>query len=425
MNQFANFVVDFLSQPPIVIGVFAAVGLILSKKDITKIIDGTIKAILGFVLLSAGAGVLGGTLDNVNTMFIDAFNIQGVLPLNEAVITMALAQFGATVSIVMIMSMLFNMVLARITPFKYIFLTGHHILYMSALVVAVLASLGYSIAVVAVVATVVVGTWMTLSPAILQRYTRKIIGNDSIALGHFGSINYFFAAQVGKLFKNSKSSKSIEDINMPEKLNFLRDSTIQIAISMIILLTILTLFTPNETMTTLTDGGSEIVFIIMQAFTFTAGIWIVLQGVKMTISELVPAFKGISDKVIPGATPALDCPVVFPYSTNAVLVGFVCSLIAGSLTMFILPVFGLVIIIPVVMNHFFVGATCAIYGNSTGGYKGAIAGSFAGGVLMTILPAMLYPILESLNFIGTTFADTDMAIIGILIFIIGMIFKPA
>ncbi len=425
MNGIANFIIDFLSQPPIVIGLFAAVGLILSKKESTKVIDGTIKAALGFVLLSAGAGVLGGTLDNVNTMFIDAFNIQGVIPLNEAVITMALAQFGATVSIVMIGSMLFNMFLAKVTPLKYIFLTGHHILYMSALVVAVLATLGYSTIVVGITAILVVGSWMTISPAILQRYTRKITGSDAIALGHFGSINYFVAANVGKLFGKNDKTRSIEDINMPDKLNFLRDSTIQIAISMIILLTILTVFTPNTTMDELTAGGSEIVFIIMQAFTFTAGIWIVLQGVKMTISELVPAFKGISDKVIPGATPALDCPVVFPYSTNAVLVGFVCSLLAGTLTMFILPVMGLVIIIPVVMNHFFVGATCAIYGNSTGGYKGAIAGSIAGGILMTILPALLYPILESLNFIGTTFADSDMAVIGILIFIIGSIFKPA
>lgn len=425
MEQFANFIIDFLSQPPIVIGLFASIGLILSKKESTKVIDGTIKAVLGFVLLNAGASILGVTLDYVNTMFIEAFNIQGVIPLNEAVITMALAQFGAAVSIVMVFSMLFNMALAKITPFKYIFLTGHHILYMSALVVAVLSSLGYDIKLVVVIAIIVVGTWMTLSPAILQKYTRKITNSDAVALGHAGSFNYFMAAQVGKLFGKSENTKSIEDINMPDKLNFLRDSTIQIAISMIVLLSILTLFTPNETMTTLTDGGSEIVFIIMQAFNFTAGIWIVLQGVKMTISELVPAFKGISDKVIPGATPALDCPVVFPYSTNAVLVGFVCSLLAGSLTMFLLPVLGLVIIIPVVMNHFFVGATCAIYGNSTGGYKGAIAGAITGGILMTILPAVLYPILESLSFVGATFADSDMALIGILVFIVGSILKPA
>ncbi len=424
MEQLTNFVVDLLSQPPIVIGIFAAIGLILSKKDFTKVIDGTIKAALGFVLLSAGAGVIGGTLDNVNTMFIDAFNIQGVMPLNEAVITMALAQFGATVSIVMILSMLLNIVLARITPFKFIFLTGHHILYMSALVVAVLATLGYNLIVVTIVATIAVGTWMTLSPAILQKYTKKITGSNDVALGHFSSLNYYLAAQVGKVFKTSKKSKSIEEINMPDKLNFLRDSTIQIAISMIILLTILTIFTPSATIDELADGGSHIVFVIMQSFTFTAGIWIVLQGVKMTISEIVPAFKGISDKVIPGATPALDCPVVFPYSTNAVLVGFVSSLIAGTLTMLILPSLGLVIIIPVVMNHFFVGATSAIYGNSTGGYKGAILGSFVGGIFMTILPALLYPILESLDFIGTTFADTDMALMGILIFTIGAIFKP-
>ena len=51
-----------------------------------------------------------------------------------------------------------------------------------------------------------------------------------------------------------------------------------------------------------------------------------LQGVKMLIAEIVPAFKGISDKLVPGAKPALDCPMVFPVAPNAVLIGFYAHL---------------------------------------------------------------------------------------------------
>ena len=42
----------------------------------------------------------------------------------------------------------------------------------------------------------------------------------------------------------------------------------------------------------------------------------------MVIAEIVPAFKGISDKLVPNARPALDCPVVFPYAPNAVPVSY-------------------------------------------------------------------------------------------------------
>uniref|UniRef100_UPI003F58B633 PTS transporter subunit IIC n=1 Tax=Vibrio cholerae TaxID=666 RepID=UPI003F58B633 len=71
------------------------------------------------------------------------------------------------------------------------------------------------------------------------------------------------------------------------------------------------------------SGGKHwFMFALMQSITFAGGVYVILQGVRMVIAEIVPAFKGISDKLVPNAKPALDCPVVFPYAPNAVLVGF-------------------------------------------------------------------------------------------------------
>ena len=141
-----------------------------------------------------------------------------------------------------------------------------------------------------------------------------------------------------------------------------------------------------EFVSTVSNGKNYIMFAIMQSIMFAGGVYIILQGVKMVIAEIVPAFKDISDRVVPNAKPALDVPVVYPFAPNAVLVGFLSSFSAGLLGMFALIMMGLPAIIPGVVPHFFVGAGAGVFGNATGGRRGAVLGAFAQGLLITILP---------------------------------------
>lgn len=81
------------------------------------------------------------------------------------------------------------------------------------------------------------------------------------------------------------------------------------------------------------QGNDPFVQGLLQSFTFAAGVEVVLIGVRMFIAEIVPAFQGISQKVVPNAKPALDCPTIFPYAPNAVLIGFLSSFTAGIIGM--------------------------------------------------------------------------------------------
>lgn len=53
----------------------------------------------------------------------------------------------------------------------------------------------------------------------------------------------------------------------------------------------------------------------MQSITFAAGVYIILQGVRMVIAEIVPAFKGISDKVSSQCKTCLIVPSYFLWRT--------------------------------------------------------------------------------------------------------------
>lgn len=99
-------------------------------------------------------------------------------------------------------------------------------------------------------------------------------------------------------------SKSAEDLKLPESLEFFKDTSMSVSIVMgVFYLTVMILAGP-EAVAPYAGETNYIVFGILKALGFTAGILVLLQGVRMFLGELVPAFKGISDKLVPGAMPA-------------------------------------------------------------------------------------------------------------------------
>lgn len=414
MNAVLGFLVDVFSQPAILVALIALIGLVVQKKSAADITSGTIKTILGFLVLSAGAGVVTSSLAPFGQMFQEAFGVQGVVPNNEAIISIALKEYGTTAALIMMFGMLINILIARFTNLKYIFLTGHHTFYMAAFLAILLTVGNITGTLTVVLGSLILGLIMAVLPALGQSTMRKITGSDQVAIGHFGTLSYWAAGEVGKLFAGK--SKSTEEINFTKGLSFLRESTISISLTMIVLYIIAALFAgPHYVHTELSDGTNFIVFSVIQGVTFAAGVFIILTGVRLILAEIVPAFKGISEKLVPNTKPALDCPIVFPYAQNAVLIGFFVSFITGVAGMFVMFLLGGVVILPGVVPHFFLGATAGVFGNARGGIKGAIAGSALNGLLITFLPLLFIPFMGELGSAATTFSDTDFLAVGIIV----------
>lgn len=408
-----DLILDILSVPAILVGLIALIGLILQKKSASDVLKGTIKTILGFLVLSGGADITVGALSHFGVMFQEAFNVQGVVPHNEAVVAMALETYGTSTALIMAFGMLANILIARYTKLKYIFLTGHHTLYMAAMVAVILVVAGLQGVPLVIVGSIILGFVMAFFPAIAQPTMRKITGTDDVAFAHFGTTGYVLSAWVGKMV--GKDSQSTEEIDFPQGLGFLRDSSVAISLVMGIFYIIVAIASGSEFVNTISGGQNFILFAILQAITFAAGVYVILQGVRLILAEIVPAFRGISEKLVPDAKPALDCPVVFPFAPNAVLIGFLASFLGGIVGMLILVGLKTTIILPGVVPHFFCGATAGVFGNATGGKKGAFWGAFVHGLLITFLPVLLMPVLGDLGFANTTFSDADFGVVGIIL----------
>jgi len=425
----ARFLVnEILSVPAYLIGIITAIGLISLRKSIGAVIGGALKATLGFLLVSAGATLVTASLDPLGAMLQGALGAQGVVPTNEAIVGIAQQEYGAQVSWLMIIGFIVALVLARITPLHYVFLTGHHILFMATMITIVMASAGMSTWLVIGLGAVLLGILMVSLPAIAHPWMKKLTGDSTIAIGHFGTVGYIAAGAVGRMVDPKGRSRSTEEIKVPEGLRFLRDSMVATALSMVLMYLVVAVVylvrVGQDTAFTAFGGATDIGDYLMQSVTqglgFGIAVAVILFGVRTILGELVPAFQGIAAKVVPGAIPALDAPIVFPYAQNAVLVGFISSFAAGLIGLFVLaawlgPAFGLAVILPGLVPHFFTGGAAGVFGNATGGRRGAVAGGFANGLLITFLPALLMQVLGNFGSANTTFGDADFGWFGLLI----------
>lgn len=424
-----DFIINILSTPAILVGLISLLGLALQKKPIEDIVKGTLKTIVGFLVLTAGSSFLQtGSLNDFGTIFNYAFNMQGVVPNNEAIVSLGLQKFASDTAYIMCIGMVANIVMARFSRMHYIFLTGHHTLYMACML-AVILNVGHlSGPQLWIGGGLILGLIMVISPAICQPTMTKITGTEELGFGHFGGVGYWFSAQIGKLFKGK--SKSTEETNFPQRISFLRDTTVAIGLTMVIFFIIVTFVA-----VVVKDGMNDpviseffkgetnthwLVWAITKGLSFAGGVYIILSGVRLIIGEIVPAFRGIAEKIVPGAKPALDCPVVFPYAPNAVLIGFLVSFVGGIVGLFILGAINkslipVALILPGVIPHFFCGATAGVFANAEGGLKGCLAGSFLHGLLITFLPAICMPVMGSLNFANCTFSDADFSVAGIIL----------
>lgn len=411
-----KFVVSLLSNPAILLGLIACIGLIAQKgKDFNDVVKGTTKTIVGFLIFQIGAGTLTTVLQNFNAMFQKGFHIQGVIASPEAATAMAQGKYGFVVSVILILGFAMNLVFARITPFKNIFFTGGHSLFFACVLGLILKYEGLSNLWAIVWGGAILGFCSAALPALCQPFMRRITGNDNQAIGHFNMIGYALSGYIGLLFKKH-ADQTTENIHFPKFLSLFKDFIIGLAIVMLVLFYVAAFAAGPTEVGKLSAGVHWLVFPFVEALTFAAGMSVLMYGVGMFLEEITNAFVSISTKFIPGSRPALDVPTVFPFAPTAVLVGFISSYVAGLLAIVVMVVFHFgTVIIPAAHICFFSGGTAAIFGNSTGGWRGAIAGSFVVGLLLAFLPVLLMPTFQSMGITGSTFPNVDYNVVGSIV----------
>ncbi len=279
-----NFLInEVFGQGAIFLALIAFIGLILQKKTFTEIIRGTMMTAIGFYVLSTGTGLItGNSINGIATAF------STIMPSSTAVTSVDIgAEYGTQIGIVMVVAFVINILFARFTKWKSVFLTGHMLYWFPFVFIAAGVDAGLTGTKLIILATVFTALYMIVSPNLMRPFVKEVTGDDSFTIGHPTTILSVISGLLGRAFGDK--TKSTESLNFPKSLGFLREvsitGSIVICITYIVMAIILTAngFVPGEVWGYAGGSTGAFTYIFTHSIYFGVGVTVMLLGVRMLI----------------------------------------------------------------------------------------------------------------------------------------------
>ena len=314
-------------NPPVLIGCIAAIGLILQKKRIEDVFKGAVLAAVGLYMLTEGVNFLSSSISTINVVFRQISGASVPEGLDAASFILS---FGSETGLAMLLGLILHLLIARFTPIKTVFLTGHFLWWFPLTFTAAGVEGGLSGLPLIIFAAICSALYWSFAPWILKKYVWAVTDDKTWMVGHPTGVLSLIAANVAKLVGNKE--KSAEEIKIPKRLSFLKEMSVIGFISTFLLYIIIDIAFDGAI--TAYTNTPIFTYAINMGLRFGVGLLVLLQGVRMLIGQIVPAFEGISSKLIPNAIPAYDCPLLFPYKPNTLIIGFLTAMVVSVPLMF-------------------------------------------------------------------------------------------
>ena len=414
MKAWSYFATNILQQPAWMIGLIVLLGYILLRKPWYDVLGGTIKAVVGYMILAVGSGglvsnfrpVLVGLKErfNLDAMVIDPYFGQNAVTAGvEEVFKKSFSQ----VMMLLLIAFIVNIILVRlrkITKLRSLFTTGHVQVQQAStafwLILFALPALKDNNTALLIVMAVVLGLYWAVGSNLTIEPTQELTDGAGFCLGHQQIMGVaLFSWIAGKMHerdekKGKKVSRRIEDIELPGFMSIFNENMVCTALLMTVFFGAILLILGRDYLIEagfLGENASFLFYILTLCLNFAVYLAILQLGVRTFVTELTQSFQGIANKLLPGSVPAVDCAVTYGFgSPNAVPIGFLCGAVGQFLAIGVLillqsPVLVIAGFVPV----FFDNATIAVYANNKGGMKAAVILPFISGLCQVFGSALI------------------------------------
>lgn len=391
------FKTNIFTQTAQFMALLVLVGLIIAKKKWYECLSGMIKAYIGYAVFSIASGGMTSTFRPILLGIREAFNLSatvsdpyyGMATVNGSIMP-ALGRAGSLAALVMVFGFALSIVLAllgKLTKIRTLNVAGNCLNAFAMVQVAAIALCcpWMTDTEIIIAGTIFTGVTNCVYSNLTVEAAQTLTDGAGMAVGHSQNVMDAFAFWLGdraakKAEKEGKKIKYLDDINMPGWLSIFNDIYVAAAIVMFVFFGAIIVAIGPEKLAAIPDSGyaagsSFAMYLFTTTMKFPLYMVILTTGLRMFVSELTVAFSYISEKVLGGVIPAVDCACFYGFvsNPNVLTLGF----LIGSISMIGSTIIGALVGIPFVMimgfiPMFFDNATVASFAHVRGGIKNVI-----------------------------------------------------
>lgn len=409
---FAN---NILKNAPHMIGFIVLLGYLLKGEKWYTTLGGTLKAIIGMLILNVGSGGLVSNFRPILVGLKDRFNLDATVidPYfgQNAVTDGVMEVFGKafdSVMILLLIAFIVNILLVRFNKYtkcRTLFTTGHVQVQQAStaywLIMFAMPALLKNDTLMLVVMAVVLGAYWAVGSNLTVKPMQELTDGAGFAIAHqqmFGirlgywAADKFFGKDGGK--KKDKEIKKVGEMELPGFFQIFNENMVCTAILMTVFFGIIMSIIGKDFFIgagNLKETDSFLMFVFDKCLNFAVYLAILQLGVRTFVSELTVSFQGISEKLLPSSIPGVDCAVCYGFGdANAVTFGFLAGL-AGQLVAIVALILmkSPVLIICGFVPVFFDNATIGLVANEKGGLKACLVIPFISGLIQVFGSALI------------------------------------
>ena len=411
------FSTNILRNAPFMIGFITMIGYILLKKKWYDVLGGTLKAIIGMLILNVGSGGLVSTFRPILAGLKDRFNLTATVIdpyFGQNAVTAGVEEtFGAGFSQVMILlliAFIVNILLVRFNKFtkcRSLFTTGHVQVQQAStaywLILFALPGLwqgGIKTVPMLIIMSIILGAYWAVGSNLTVKPMQELTDGAGFAIAHqqmFGiRLGYILA---DKIFgtnggKRKKEIKKVGDLELPGFFSIFNENMVCTAILMTVFFGAIMIIIGKPFFVaagSLGESASFVMYILTTCLNFAVYLAILQLGVRTFVTELTASFQGIADKLLPSSVPGVDCAVCYGFGdANAVTFGFLAGLVGQLVAIIALIIFkSPVLIICGFVPVFFDNATIGLVANEKGGLKACLCIPFISGLIQVFGSALI------------------------------------
>ena len=382
------------------------------RQTFVKIAEAIVRMLIGYALMLVGTAAAQWALSPLDGFMVRLFAVHGGVLNTEVFGTALLNDYGGIGFAIMLLSFTFTLIVAALSKHKYLYMTAHHMMFLS-LMVAMLLKMDTSLSDIGcmLVGAAVMAVYMFTTVLVTRPFMKRLTGTPMLGMGNSASFASVAGGLIGRLFRKSTARFDAEETTL--KFGFPEISFASAAL-IFTAYTVFCLMAGADASRSLLGAGQHwLASVLLRTVIYGAALSILLKGISEFLGKIIEAFMWLNQRFVRGAVMGIDASAVIPYSPKAWMDGFLSCSAAGIIAAAGLLVFraGYVPLIGLT-SFYFVGGVAGVFGNAYGGKRGAIVASAFIGVLTVVMCSVFMTALGGMDSMGFAFGETEYSILG-------------